>query len=137
MVVRVYVCRCVQDAGFDACRVLMVGVLRGPGVHGVNGFTGETKERRRTAKNPLPPSPPLPLVRGREGQRHAIDAITQAGWRRTVGKHMTEMAAALAAMHFGSAHAEAAVNGLADRARERRKEAGPAGATLELSIRDE
>ena len=49
-------------------------------------------------------------------QRHPVNAVAQAGRRRTVGKHVAEMAAALAAMHLGAAHSEAAVHGLADRA---------------------
>src|SRR5688572_14549364 len=48
--------------------------------------------------------PELPLFPGRlrrEIQRHPVDAVAQAGRRRTIGEHMAEMAAALAAMHLG------------------------------------
>src|SRR6478736_4545568 len=47
---------------------------------------------------------------------------------------MTEVAAALAAMHLGPHHAVARVLRLSYRTRERREEARPAGAALELPI---
>ena len=52
-----------------------------------------------------------------EIHRHAVDAVAQAGRRRAVGKHVTEMAAAAAAMHLGADHAVAAVLRGLDRAR--------------------
>src|SRR5262245_27746479 len=79
-----------------------------------------------------------PLRRVRlEFRRHAIDAVAQAGRRRAVGKHMPQMAAAAAAMHFGAQHAIAAVLGGFDRAVDWSVEAWPAGAALELGLRRE
>src|SRR5262249_32069309 len=66
---------------------------------------------------------------------HAVDAIAQAGWRRTVRKHVAQVAAAASAMHFGAHHAVAHVLGGADAARHRVIEARPAGAALELGVR--
>src|SRR5881397_3406025 len=72
-----------------------------------------------------------------EVQRHAIDAITQMRGGRPIFEHVAEMAAAAAAVHFRAHHPEAAVAGGFDRARNRVVEAWPAGAALELRLRDE
>src|SRR5688500_562248 len=73
--------------------------------------------------------------RGRELQRHPVDAVAQACRRRTVREHVTEMSAALAAVHFGAGHEMTPVLGRADGPLERREETRPAGAALELSCR--
>src|SRR5262249_35595626 len=46
---------------------------------------------------------------GHEFQRNPIDAVTLAGGRRTVVKHVAEMPAAAAAMHLLPYHAEGVV----------------------------
>ena len=50
---------------------------------------------------------------------------------------MAEMTAALAAMNLGSHHPVTAVDGFLDRPVDRRVEARPAGAALELAVRYE
>ena len=69
-----------------------------------------------------------------ELQHRAVDAIALAGGRRTVGKDVTEMTAALRAVHFRPRHAVGAIDRLFERARMRRMKAGPAGARLELGV---
>src|ERR1044071_8615175 len=70
-----------------------------------------------------------------EVHRHAVDAVAEPRGRRTVGKHVTEMAAAAAAMHLGADHAVGSIHGFLDRTGLRIVEARPAGATLELLLR--
>src|SRR5690606_6907775 len=65
-------------------------------------------------------------------QRHAIDAVAQAGWGWTVREHMAQMAAAGGAMAFRAAHAVAGVGGGFHRTRQRVIKARPAGAALEF-----
>src|SRR4051812_19070313 len=67
-----------------------------------------------------------------ERERRAVHAVAQPGRRRTVLEDMAEMAAALRAMHLHPAHEQAVVLGGRDAAFERREEARPAGAALEL-----
>src|SRR5687767_16034021 len=73
----------------------------------------------------------------REIHRHAVDAIALVRRRRAVGKHVAEMAAAAAAMHFGPLHAVGAVDRFLHGARLRIVEARPPGAALELLLRCE
>src|SRR5688572_28276429 len=64
-------------------------------------------------------------------------SVAQSTRRRSVRKHVAEMSAAVAAMHFGARHPVAAIDGRPDAALQGREEARPAGATLELAIGDE
>uniref|UniRef100_A0A0N4Z8I6 DNA helicase n=1 Tax=Parastrongyloides trichosuri TaxID=131310 RepID=A0A0N4Z8I6_PARTI len=74
------------------------------------------------------------LAFGRKAERHRVDAVAQTGRRRAVGEHMAQMAAAAGAADLGADHAVAGVADLAHvRLVERREEAGPAGAALELA----
>ena len=73
----------------------------------------------------------------REVQRDAVDAVTLACRRRPVGKHVTKVAAAPAAVRFCPRHEEAAIRRRPDCALERREKTGPARAALELPIGDE
>src|SRR5580765_3199966 len=73
----------------------------------------------------------------REVQRDAVDAVTLACRRRPVGKHVTKVPAASAAVRFCPRHEEAAIRRRPDCALERREKAGPARAALELPIGDE
>src|SRR5262245_24202336 len=66
--------------------------------------------------------------------RHSVDAVAVPGRRRPIRKHVAEMTTAAAAVDFRSHHEVAAIGGCFDRAFERREEAGPAGAALELAI---
>src|SRR6186997_3085522 len=70
----------------------------------------------------------------REVQRDAVDAVTLACRRRPVGKHVTKVPAASAAVHFCPRHEEVAIRRRPDCALERREKAGPARAALELPI---
>src|SRR5690349_2779697 len=72
-----------------------------------------------------------------EVQGHAIDAIAQMRGRRSVLEHVAEMAAAAAAVHFHTHHAETTVARGLDRARNRIVETRPAGAALEFGLGDE
>src|SRR5208337_669928 len=74
------------------------------------------------------------LLGRRKIGRHAVDAIAQPGGRRAVGKHVAEMRAASGAMHLGAGHAPAAVDRSLDRVLDRRIEARPAGAAVELGL---
>src|SRR5437868_1274208 len=68
-------------------------------------------------------------------ERHAVHAVALSGRLRTVVENVAEVAAAAAAMNFGSCHEKAAVALGFDRLVERRPKAWPAGATVELSVR--
>src|SRR5690242_5176640 len=70
-----------------------------------------------------------------EVHRRAVHAIAIPRRLRPIGEHVAKMAAALAAMHFGAAHEEAAILGGAYRAVQRLVEAGPTSATFEFCIR--
>src|SRR6266404_4676648 len=65
-------------------------------------------------------------------ERDAVQAIAQPGRLRPVLEDMAEMPAATAAMHLGAGHEEAAVSVGLDPILERRREARPAGAAVEL-----
>ena len=100
-----------QEPGFAALRASRRGRLgRGVG-RGLRHRPGRTREGRPALisgrcrrERRLPPSA------GRfEVQRHAVDAVAQAGRRRPVGEDVAEMAAAGGAMHLGAHHAVAAV----------------------------
>src|SRR5216683_931556 len=69
---------------------------------------------------------------GVEVERYAVHAIAQPGRLRPVLEDMAEMPAAPAAMHLGAGHEEAAVGVGLDHILERRREARPAGAAVEL-----
>src|SRR4029079_16854935 len=58
--------------------------------------------------------------------------VAQSGRFRAILENMAEMAAATPAMHLGAAHEKAAVGRCLDRLVERRPEARPAGAAVEL-----
>jgi Zn-finger nucleic acid-binding protein len=79
----------------------------------------------------------LERLGGLELQRDAVDAVAQASRRRAIGEHVPKVAAAAAAVDLGAHHEVGAVLGRADRALERREEARPAGAALELAVRHE
>src|ERR1700731_392665 len=68
-------------------------------------------------------------------ERHAVHAVALSSRLRTVVEHVAEVAAAAAAMNFGSRHEEAAVGLGFDRPVERRRKARPAGAAVELGVR--
>src|SRR5437899_7848133 len=72
-----------------------------------------------------------------EDQRKAVHAVAQAGRLRPVIKDVTEMAAAAAAVDFGTQHPKGAVFGLADGVVERLIKTRPAGAALEFRLRGE
>src|SRR6267143_1770769 len=72
-----------------------------------------------------------------EYQRKAVHAVAQAGRLRPIVENVTEMAAAAAAVDFGSQHPEGAVFGLADGVLERLIKTRPAGAALEFRLRGE
>src|SRR5213078_4847800 len=69
-----------------------------------------------------------------ELERDAVHAVPLTCGRRTVVKHVTEMAAALRAVHLGARHAVAAIGHRVDGVLERLVEAGPAGAALEFRL---
>src|SRR5262249_3667456 len=69
-----------------------------------------------------------------EHQRKAVHAIAQTGGPRSVVKHMTEMAAAAAAMHLGPRHSVGAVIGGPNGILKRLIEARPARPALELCL---
>src|SRR5512134_3179758 len=69
-----------------------------------------------------------------EVQRHAVDAVAQAGGGWAVGEDVAEMAAAVGAMHLRTDHAVALVDRLFDRAFERHGEAWPPGAAFEFQL---
>src|SRR4051794_20377434 len=73
----------------------------------------------------------------REHQRDAVHAVALAGRRRAVVEHVTEMAAAAAAMHFRARDAERAVFAGRHGVIERRPETRPAGVAIELGVRRE
>src|SRR2546423_7091825 len=60
-----------------------------------------------------------------EIQRHSIDAVSLTRRRRAVREDVTEMTAALRAVHFRARHAVAAVRRRGDGPRSGREEAGP------------
>src|SRR5947209_6055798 len=82
------------------------------------------------------PSPLLRLLVEVDGA--GVDAVPQAGRRRTVGEDVAEVAAAPAARHLGPEHPIAPVLVLLDLALgERPGEARPAAAGVELRVRGE
>src|SRR5262245_15612497 len=82
--------------------------------------------------------PPLQEASSRdEFQRSAIDAVAQAGRRRTVIEHMAEMTAAAAAMNLVAHHTEGVVGVGLNRPFNGLVEARPAGAAVELGLRIE
>ena len=74
---------------------------------------------------------------GVEIQRHAVDAVAQAGRRRAIFEHVSEVTAAAAAMDLGAGHEVAAIRRRGDRPFDRCEEARPAGAALEFPVGDE
>src|SRR5580704_15660512 len=86
----------------------------------------------------MTPSPDVQCRGGRsfrlEVRGHAVDAIAQVRRRRPVLEHVAEMAAAAAAMHFGTFHTPAAVGRGFDRAWHRIVETRPAGAAFEFRL---
>src|SRR5215218_6437092 len=74
------------------------------------------------------------VASGHERQGDAVHAIALAGGRRPVVEHVAEMAAAAPAMHFGAGNEQRAVHRGADGVFQRRREARPAGAALELGV---
>src|SRR5271167_1084628 len=70
----------------------------------------------------------------REGHGDAVHAVSQAGGRRAVIEHVTEVAAAPAAQNFGASHAQAGVRSFYDAVVQRFPETWPTGATVELGI---
>src|SRR6185436_138374 len=67
-----------------------------------------------------------------ELQRYAVHAVTLPGGLRAIFEHVTEVAAAVGAMHFDARHAVGAIGGGRDGVRQRAEEARPARATLVL-----
>src|SRR5215470_10751154 len=70
-----------------------------------------------------------------EVERDAIHAVALPGGFGAVLEDVSEMAAATAAMNFRSGHKKTSVGFGFDRAVERRPEARPAGAAVELGVR--
>src|SRR5262245_47383238 len=73
----------------------------------------------------------------REFQRDPVDAIAQARGSRPVVEYVAEMSAAAAAMHLGAWHQQDAIRGGANRVRQRRVEARPAGLAVVFRVRGE
>lgn len=69
---------------------------------------------------------------GLKVHRDAVDAIAAMGRRRTVIKHVSQMAAAVGTMNLGSDHSVAAIRGRFDRTLDRIIEARPSRAAFEL-----
>src|SRR5579871_5987716 len=69
-----------------------------------------------------------------EHQREAVHAVAQAGRLGAVIEDVAEMAAATAAVHLGTDHAEGTVLRFANRVLERLIEARPAGAAFEFGV---
>src|SRR4051812_22015612 len=67
-------------------------------------------------------------------QRKTVHAVAQAGRLRPIIEEVTEMAAAAAAVDFGTQHPKGAVFGLAERVLERLIKTRPAGAALEFGV---
>jgi enolase len=61
------------------------------------------------------------MLRGLERERQPVDAVAEPGRRRTVGKHVTEVATALAAVHFCAHHAIGPIDGFAKKVLKDRK----------------
>src|SRR5688572_3808037 len=72
-----------------------------------------------------------------ELHRHPVDAIAQAGGRRTIVEYMTKVAATAAAMHLRADHAVAVVRRCLHGPRLGIVEARPARAALEFLLRHE
>ena len=70
-----------------------------------------------------------------ERHRDAIHTVAQAGWARTVVKHVSQVPAAAAAVDLDARYSEHRIGALADCVVERLPEAGPAGAAVELGLR--
>src|SRR5206468_2999679 len=77
----------------------------------------------------------LSRLLGTKLERRAVHAIAQSSWRRAVGKHVPQVAAASRAVHLCALHEKAVVDRRFDAALARREEARPAGAALEFRIR--
>src|SRR6185312_6733903 len=78
------------------------------------------------------------LLRRLELHRYAVHAVAQAGGLGAVGEDVAEVAAAAGAADLGAVHEEAAVGLGGDVRRvDRREEARPAGAGVELGVRGE
>src|SRR4029079_12963886 len=69
---------------------------------------------------------------GDELERDSVHAIAQARGLGPVVEHVAQMPAAAAAMHLRARHEQAFVVGGGDGVLQRRIEAGPAGAAVEL-----
>src|SRR2546422_4435395 len=93
---------------------------------------------RSVIPSPLPRGPgPLP-ARGYELERRRVQAVAQAGRRRAVGKHVTEVAVTPSAADLGTDHPGTRVADGSDVVGiERLEEAGPARTRLELRLRPE
>src|SRR5579871_7016245 len=74
---------------------------------------------------------------GLEGQRDPVHAVAQARRLRTIVEHMAEMPAATAAMDLRPLHAQGIVLRRGHGALQRRPEARPTGAAVELGGRGE
>jgi len=75
---------------------------------------------------------------GDEPQGGGVDAVSQAGGRRPIGKEMPEMRIAMFASHLGAGHKKAAILFFLNIVRLKRPgEAGPAGAGSKLVLRAE
>src|ERR1700678_1081609 len=72
-----------------------------------------------------------------EVHRRAVQTIALTGPTRAIVEHVTQMAAAFAAMYFGTHHEQAAILCNADRTFQRLEKARPAGAAFELRVRHE
>src|ERR1051325_7945646 len=78
---------------------------------------------------------PFSLGLGRlEGERQAVHAVAQAGGLRPVIKHMPQMTAAAAAMHFGALHEQGMIVRRQHRIGQRAVETRPAGAAVEFGV---
>ena len=79
----------------------------------------------------------LGRLRRPEVQGHTVDAVAEAGRRRAVLEHVALVSTAPGAVDLGPDHEQAIVLRGADRALDRRPEARPAGAAVELRLRRE
>src|SRR5262249_40358582 len=71
---------------------------------------------------------------GLEFQRDTVHAVALSGRLRPVVEHVAEMAAAAPAVHLGAWNDQAVIVRSAHRILDRRKEARPAGAALDLGL---
>src|SRR6476620_1620369 len=110
-----------------------INVLRMAVIPPVRGYTIALNQEA----HPMTNGRKCPRLGRDEFQRHAVDAVAQAGRRRAVVEHVAEMTAAAAAMNLVAHHAEGAVGVFQHRVLDRLVETRPARAAVELGCRIE